>query len=403
MRWYSGRQLFVFSLASAGLAVALVFLFNLVPAKPQPAVLASDPVPLPSAAGTAAHPTAAGSAGFSDDEQNNIAIYQNYNEAVVNISTEVLYQSFFDVYSQEGDIGSGSIIDKRGYILTNNHVVKNASKVYVTLADGTRLNGSVVGVDVENDLAVVKVDPKGRDLKTIALGTSAGLKVGQKVLAIGNPFAYDRTLTTGIVSGLGRPVKNSDTNVVIRNMIQTDASINPGNSGGPLLDSRGAMIGINTMIVTGNGGGGSVGVGFAVPVDTARRVVPELIANGKVRRGWIDAVPVQLFPELVDYGRLPVQSGLLLSKVAPGGNADQAGLSGGRRDKAIRYGRSIIYLGGDVVVGVAGVAVEGIADLYTALEDKKPGDKVRIDYYRGGERRSAELTLSERPASVTLE
>ena len=339
----------------------------------------------------------------TDDEQNNIAIYQACNEAMVNISAEVLVQSFFDVYSQEGDIGSGSIIDKRGYILTNNHVVKNANKVHVTLADGTQLDGTVIGVDVENDLAVVKVDPKGKELKTINLGQSAELRVGQKVLAIGNPFAYDRTLTTGIVSGLGRPVKSNDSNVVIRNMIQTDASINPGNSGGPLLDSRGNMIGINTMIVNANGGAGSVGVGFAVPVDTAKRVVPELIQNGKVRRGWIDIAPVQLFAELVDYDRLPVHAGLLLSKVDPGSNAAQAGLQGGSKNKAVRYGRTIIYLGGDIMVEVGGVAIESIADLYTALEDKKPGDKVKVVYWRGNQRLETQVVLNERPANYNLE
>lgn len=408
MKWYSGRQLFVFCLASAALALGLAFAFNLfagpVNSGDKLAAGSSDQV-LPVVASDNNRPmtTAAGQTGYTDDEQNNITIYQNSNEAVVNISTEVVYQSFFDVYSQEGDIGSGSIIDKRGYILTNNHVVKNASKVYVTLANGARQQGVVVGVDVENDLAVVKIDPQGQDLKIIPLGDSSTLKVGQKVLAIGNPFAYDRTLTTGIVSGLGRPVKNSDSNVIIRNMIQTDASINPGNSGGPLLDSHGNMIGINTMIISGNGGSGSVGVGFAVPVDTARRVVPELIANGKVRRGWIDAVPIQLFPELVNYARLPVSTGLLLSRVDAGSNAAQAGLHGGNRNKGVRYGRTIIYLGGDVIVEVAGLAIDGIADLYTALEDKKPGDRVKVVYYRGNEKLETQVTLIERPASYNLE
>ena len=410
MKWYSGRQLFVFCLASAALALGLAFAFNFFassnPATPADHLtLSTSGQVIPAANALSNRPltTAAGQSGYTDDEQNNITIYQNSNEAVVNISTEVVYQSFFDVYSQEGDIGSGSIIDKRGYILTNNHVVKNASKVYVTLASGERLQGIVVGVDVENDLAVVKIDPQGKDLKTITLGTSSTLKVGQKVLAIGNPFAYDRTLTTGIVSGLGRPVKNSDSNVIIRNMIQTDASINPGNSGGPLLDSHGNMIGINTMIISGNGGSGSVGVGFAVPVDTARRVVPELIANGKVRRGWIDAVPIQLFPELVAYAHLPVANGLLLSRVDDGSNASQAGLHGGNRNKGVRYGRTIIYLGGDVVVEVAGVAIDGIADLYTALEDKKPGDKVKVVFYRGNDRQETQVSLIERPASYNLE
>ncbi len=409
MKWYTGRQLFLFSALSAlvalGLMIAAIKFFPGMLSLPEDRERITESMvqaTFPARVAPVAN-TVSSNINQTDDEQNNIYLYQQYNEAVVNISTEVLVQSFFDVYSQEGDIGSGSIIDKRGYILTNNHVVKNASKVHVTLADGTRLDGIVIGVDVENDLAVVKVDPRGKELKTINLGQSADLKVGQKVLAIGNPFAYDRTLTTGIVSGLGRPVKNSDSNVIIRNMIQTDASINPGNSGGPLLDSKGNMIGINTMIVSGNSGGGSVGVGFAVPVDTAKRVVPELIQNGKVRRGWIDVSPVQVFSELVDYARLPVSSGILLSGVDPGSNAFQAGLQGGSKSKAVRYGRTIIYLGGDIIVEVGGVAIENIADLYTALEDKKPGDKVKVVYWRGKKKQETQVTLSERPANVNLQ
>jgi S1-C subfamily serine protease len=412
MRWYTGRQVILFSCLSAlavlALAAAAWFfvpgLGRLPAADSGAAGREVSATSAPNAVPAVSASTAAATLdGASDEEQNNIAVYEACNEAVVNISTEVLVQSFFDVYSQEGGEGSGSIIDKRGYILTNNHVVKNANKVHVALSDGSRLEGMVIGVDAENDLAVVKVDPAGRELKIIPLGSSAALKVGQKVLAIGSPFGYESTLTTGIVSGLGRPVKSSDTSVVIRNMIQTDASINPGNSGGPLLDSRGNMIGINTMIVSGNGGSGSVGVGFAVPVDTAKRVVPELIQNGKVRRGWIEITPVQVFAELVDYAKLPVRSGLLLSQVAAGSNAAQAGLQGGSKNKAVRYGRSIIYLGGDIITEIGGLPVEGIADLYTALEDKKPGDKVKVTYWRGKQKLETQVTLIERPANYNLE
>ena len=177
-------------------------------------------------------------------------------------------------------------------------------------------------------------------------------------------------------------------------MIQTDASINPGNSGGPLLNARGEMIGINTMIYSPSGG--SVGIGFAVPVDTARRILPDLIRYGEVKRGWIDIVPVQLFPQLVRYADLPVSRGVLVSEVVPGGNAEKAGIEGGSQRRAVRAGRNVIYLGGDVIVEADGMAVASLADLYSALEDNKPGEKVRIKVMRGRSERTIELTLSER-------
>jgi len=333
--------------------------------------------------------------GLSDDELSTIRIYEYRNEAVVNINTEtVAYNWFLEPIPQEGSTGSGSIIDERGYVLTNYHVVEGAFRVYVTLADGERIEGEVIGRDPENDLAVIKFNPSGHRLSTIPMGDSDSLRVGQKVLAIGNPFGLDRTLTTGIVSGLGRPLRARN-DLVIRDMIQTDASINPGNSGGPLLDSRGVMIGINTMIVSPTGG--SVGIGFAVPVNTARRVVPDLIEYGMVRRGWIDIVPRQLFPRLVAYADLPVEAGLLVSELVPGGNAAAAGLRGGDRNRAVRYGRTVIYLGGDIIVAVDGTPVASIANLYEALEDNLPGETVTVEYIRGRRRHQAEIVLSERP------
>ncbi|MFQ3621291.1 MAG: trypsin-like peptidase domain-containing protein [Spirochaetales bacterium] len=332
---------------------------------------------------------------YTEEEQVNIRVYEMRNEGVVNITTEVLaFNWFLEPVPREGSTGSGSIIDPRGYVLTNNHVVEKAYKVQITLADGTQVEGEVVGSDPENDLAVIKFDPKGKSLTTIPMGSSNNLKVGQRVLAIGNPFAFDRTLTTGIISGLGRPIR-TDKGLVIRNMIQTDASINPGNSGGPLLDTQGNMVGINTMIYSPSGG--SVGIGFAVPVDTAKRVVPEIIRYGKVVRGWIDIVPIQIFPALVEYAKLPVQKGLLVSRTIPGGNAEKAGIRGGSRSEAVRYGRSIIYLGGDIIVEVGGTKIETIADLYVALEDKKPGETIPVVVYRGRSTREFKVTLSERP------
>lgn len=330
---------------------------------------------------------------YTEDERENIEVYERLNEAVVNITTEIVAINWFlEPVPQDGGSGSGSIIDTRGYVLTNNHVIENAYKIFINLADGSQFEGKVIGTDPENDLAVLKFDPpRGMQLKTIPFGDSGTLKVGQKVLAIGNPFALERTLTVGIVSGLGRPIQTSRNNI-IRDMIQTDASINPGNSGGPLLDTQGRMIGINTMIYSPSGG--SVGIGFAVPVNTAKRVVSELIQYGKVRRGWIDATLVQLFPALVSYARLPVSSGLLVSQTRKGGFAERAGIRQGT--EPVRYGNSVIYLGGDIITMVDGIKINRLADLYSALEDNKPGDKVSVEVNRNGKTIALTVTLADR-------
>lgn len=337
--------------------------------------------------------------GYSEDEKNNIRVYERLNRAVVNISTKVVGLNWFlEPVPREGGSGSGSIIDERGYVLTNRHVVENAYEVLITLHNGRQFKGEVIGTDNENDLAVVEFDPEDMEVITIPMGTSAGLRVGQKVLAIGNPFGYDRTLTTGIVSGVGRPVR-TDTSLIIRDMIQTDASINPGNSGGPLINSQGEMIGINTMIFSPSGG--SVGIGFAVSVDTAKRVVPDLIEYGTVKRGWIDAVMVQLFPELVRYAELPVSDGLLVSRVIDGGNADREGIRGG--NQPVRYGRSTIYIGGDVITEVDGLEIRSWSDLYNALEDNKPGETVEVVVLRGRSTKSFRVELSVRSERYELE
>ena len=292
---------------------------------------------------------------------------------------------------QDGTSGSGSIIDTAGYVLTNNHVIENAIKVYINLADGTQIEGTVVGTDPENDLAVLKfAPPRGVELRTVPFGDSSNLKVGQRVLAIGNPFGFERTLTVGIVSGIGRPIRSS--RYIIKNMIQTDASINPGNSGGPLLDAHGRMIGINTMIYSPSGG--SVGIGLAIPVNTAKRVVAELLQYGKVRRGWIDATMIQLFPALVNYAKLPVEKGLLVSRVQRGGLAEKAGIKQGT--EAARYGSQTIYLGGDVITKVNSVRIESLADLYSSLEEKKPGDSVEVELLRAGKTITLSVPLVDR-------
>ena len=338
---------------------------------------------------------------YTESEKENIGIYEALNKAVVNITTEKLSLNWFlEPVPTDGGTGSGSIIDKRGYVLTNYHVVKDSYKLFINLYDGSQFEGEIIGHDSENDLAVVKFNPDGFDLTTISFGNSSNLKVGQKVLAIGNPFGYDRTLTTGIVSGLSRPVRTSR-NLVIQGMIQTDASINPGNSGGPLLDSKGRMIGINTMIYTPSGG--SVGIGFAVPVDTARRVVPDLIRYGHVNRGWIDIYPVQLEPNIVRYGKLSVSNGILVSKLEKGSNAAVAGIRGGNPDKPVQYGRSIIYFGGDIIVNIDGLEVNTLEDLFSALEDNKPGEAVEVKLIRGKKNITTTVILTDRPEELLAE
>lgn len=327
-------------------------------------------------------PVSAGSTNYTQDEVQNIGVYAACNEAVVNINTKVTsYDWFLEPYVQDGGSGSGSIIDKRGYILTNVHVIQGATKIYVSLFDGTQYEAEVTGQDLDSDLAVIKfTPPEGMELKTISFGDSTALKVGQKVIAIGNPFGMERTMTTGIVSGLGRPIQNSN-NRIIRNMIQTDASINPGNSGGPLLDTNGRMIGINTMIMSSSGS--SSGVGFAVPSETAVRVVADLIKYGKVNRGTIAARLVQNSRRIASYAGLDIASGMLVSEVTKGGNAEAAGLKGGT--EAAYYGNrsSVIYLGGDIITKIDDVDVKTLADYYSALESKRPGDLVTVLVRRG--------------------
>ena len=323
---------------------------------------------------------------YTQDEQQNISVYEKCNEAVVNITTQVMGVNWFlEPVVQDGGSGSGSIIDKRGYVVTNVHVISNASKINISLADGSSYEGTVIGKDVESDIAVIKFDPPDNiQLKTIDFGDSEKLKVGQKVIAIGNPFALERTMTTGIISGLGRPIQES-TNVIIRNMIQTDAAINPGNSGGPLLDTRGKMVGINTMIISNSGS--SAGVGFAVPVSTARRVVEDLIKYKKVRRGVLKIKPVQMTSSIARYAGLKINYGILVSQVERGSGADSAGILGGTEQVQYgsRFNPTTIYLGGDIITQIDNISVRTYADYTSALEAKRPGDAVTITVYRNGE------------------
>jgi len=413
MRLYSRGQVILFSLLSA--MIMLLFVLGLgllgfpgISSRQDPASAAEPTRPLSVAAeaffeevfttGSPLQRNVNDLVAFTEDERNNISIYEQLNAGVVNITTEtVAINWFLEPVPQVGASGSGSIINSRGYVLTNNHVIQNANKVFINLSDGSQFEGTVIGTDPENDIAVLKFDPSpGMELRVIPFGSSDNLRVGQKVLAIGNPFALERTLTVGIVSGLGRPIQTSALNI-IRNMIQTDASINPGNSGGPLLNTQGQMIGINTMIYSPSGG--SVGIGFAVPIDTAKRVVAEIIEFGRVRRGWIDATVVQLFPALVRHANLPVDSGLLVSRTRRGGLAERAGLRQG--SDPVQYGRNVIYLGGDIITAVNGIRTNNLAALYSALEDNRPGDTVRVEIIRSGRPHALDIVLSDREEVLT--
>jgi S1-C subfamily serine protease len=332
---------------------------------------------------------------YTADERQNITVYENCNKSVVHITSTVDVQvtSFMDVLPAQGT-GSGIILSSEGYILTNAHVVEKAASLKVSLYDQSSYTAKLIGVDSEDDLAVIKISvDKDTSLIPITLGTSEDLKIGQKVIAIGNPFGYDRTMTVGVVSGLNRPVKTSEGKVIM-DAIQTDASINPGNSGGPLLNSRGEVIGINSSVYSSNGS--SQGINFAIPVDTAVSIIPDLIKLGRVSRGWLDIIPVQLTPQLSAYAKLSVDTGILVSQTVTGGLAESAGLKGGIQ--MVQYGSSVIYLGGDVIRAINGKPVNDLNDLYLSLLDTHSGDKVKVLVNRKGEEKTLVVQLVERSA-----
>jgi S1-C subfamily serine protease len=329
---------------------------------------------------------------LTEDENNNVIIYQKASSSVVNVISTVITRDFFlNAIPREGS-GSGSIIDARGHVVTNNHVIRDAKKLEVTLADGSKWPARLVGTDPDNDLAVIKIDAPGDKLKPLPMGDSQRLQVGQKVLAIGNPFGLGLTLTTGIISSLGRNIR-SEVGTMIEDLIQTDASINPGNSGGPLLNSQGEIIGINTAIISPTGA--SVGIGFAIPVNTAKRIVPQLISKGYVSYPWAGASVQPLFPELARFLKLKVERGAMVIDVTPGGPADKAGLRGG--DRQIQARNLQLIVGGDVITQVDQHEVKDADDLIKYIRERKPGDAVTLKVLRGGQFKNVKITLQERP------
>src|SRR2546421_11779862 len=324
--------------------------------------------------------------GLATDEQNNIEVYKAISPGVVNISSTTLVRGFFGlmVEPEEGTC-SGSIIDDQGDIVTNYHCIESVQKLTVSLGGGKKYSAKLVGGDPDTDLAVIRLIEKPREpLTLVPLGDSDKLSVGQKVLAIGNPFGLDRTLTTGVISGLQRPIRARN-NRPIEGAIQTDASINPGNSGGPLLDSHGRMIGINSQILSPSGA--SAGVGFAVPVSIAKRIVPQLIRNGVVNRPTMDLNPrdVETLRDQVD---LPVRDGVMIWQIARGGAAATAGLRGVTQDE-----NGDIALG-DIIVSLDGEKVGNSDDLYRLLEKHQVGQTVRVEIVRNGRRLTVPVRLS---------
>lgn len=328
---------------------------------------------------------------LSQEETANIKVYENLGPGVVNIiNTTVSYDFFLNPVPEKGT-GSGSVIDKKGYILTNNHVVEGAQKLEVTLFDGSKWKARVVGTDPSNDLAVIKIDAPSDRLKPIPFGDSGSLKVGQKVLAIGNPFGLERTLTVGIVSSLGRTLRAANGRLM-RGIIQTDAAINPGNSGGPLLDSDGKMVGVNSAIISPVGA--SVGIGFAVPVNTVKKVVPQLIEKGYASRPWLGIMGQDISPELAKLLKLP-SSGILIAEVIKKSPADKAGIRGGK--KVIQIGNLEVITGGDMIVAINGKDLKTMDELVEDIEQRAIGQSINITLLRGGKRVPVSVYLTEMP------
>lgn len=325
---------------------------------------------------------------FDAEEQNNIAVYKKALPSVVNItSTAVAFNFFLGPVPQQGQ-GSGFVIDKQGHILTNNHVIDNAQRVEVTLSDQHKYKAQVVCVDKGHDLALLQINAP--NLVPATLSDSSGLVVGQKVYAIGNPFGLNGTMTRGIISSI-RSISGAE-GAPIDNAIQTDAAINPGNSGGPLLNSRGEVIGVTTMIAS-NGADQSSGVGFAIPINTAKAVLDDFAKYGRVRRPTLDVVTLPIGPDLADELGLAADYGVLIQRTLPGGAAERAGLRGGNQKAYL--GNTPVNLGGDLIVAIDGRTIASPQDISNVMNSHHSGDTVRVTVYRGRKRLDADVMLSE--------
>src|SRR5688500_10408275 len=375
----SARQLIIIALVSGLFAVAAFAIFErVVVQRLQPSGIAF----------TEEAPAGITNPAVAPDEQNNIEVYRKLSPGVVNVHSTSYARDFFGYVEPRQGSGSGSVIDQQGHILTNHHVIEGASKVAVSFGGQKNYAATVVGRDPDTDLAVIKLVEMPREgLTVIPLGDSDRLEVGQKVLAIGNPFGLDRTLTTGVISGLQRPIRARNDRP-IEGAIQTDASINPGNSGGPLLDSHGRMIGINSQILSPSGA--SAGVGFAVPVSIAKRVVPQLLKNGQVLRPKL-GITTRNVEALKNQVELPVSDGVLIWQVAAGGAAAGAGLRGLTQTE-----NGDVELG-DIIVAVNKEKVANADDLFRVLDKQQVGAVVPVDIVRNGRKMTVPVRLTEGP------
>ena len=376
--WFELGLLVVSGLACSfsGLATRLSTTEPEVPSVEQtPVVIVLTPTPLP--------PDIAVQADV--EEQLVIDVYAQVSPSVVCITAPDEFGSC---------IGSGFIFDRQGYIITNNHVATAALELLVNLADDRTVPAELVGADPGSDLAVIKIDVLPEELTVAQLGESSTLQVGQRAIAIGNPFGLERTVTTGVISSLERTLSRDDSDFQIAEVIQTDAAINPGNSGGPLLDSHGRVIGVNTAIRSLTGV--NSGVGFAIPVDIVSRVVPELIAHGRYRHAWIGISGRTISQEMIEAMELPVETGVLLFTVEPDSPAEKAELNGGVR--VVNVSGIPMQAGGDIVVAINGVVVRNFDDLINFLASQtNVGDRVTLTIVREGEELTVDVILEERP------
>ncbi|MBR1939021.1 MAG: trypsin-like peptidase domain-containing protein [Spirochaetales bacterium] len=311
---------------------------------------------------------------YSADELQNMTVYENSKKSVV----EVI--SLSGLYDRSS--GCGVIISSDGYCITNGHVIGTGDSFTCLMEDGSAVSATLVGVDKMTDIAVIKLEKRDEKYIPLSFALDNELKVGQKVIAIGSPFGWSWSQSIGNISGLGRLVTSSG-GIPLANMIQTDAAVNPGNSGGPLLDGHGRIVGLNTAIYTTTGT--AQGISFAIPIDTVMTVATDLIRKGKVNRGWLDILSVEMNPIIADYMGVPTNTrGILISQVVPSGEADKGGLRGG--NNRVQYGNSEIYLGGDIITKIGSTVIEDINDYYTALLSTKAGDKFDIEVLRNGQK-----------------
>ena len=333
-------------------------------------------------------PTVAKSAGLLPDEQNNIEIYRTAHLATVNITSTVYHRTLFMEAVPSRDFGSGFIISQDGRILTNNHVIADSNRIEVTLSDQTRYRATLLNRDPINDLALIQITPK-KKLPIVHLGDSDALQVGQKVLAIGNPFGLEGTLTTGVVSSLGRTIRGEN-DQELEGLVQTDAAINPGNSGGPLLDSQGNVLGINTAILGQNG---NIGIGFAMPINRAKAMLDDFQAGRKPPRLGVNVVYIA--GDYADALELPTQGGLLVQTVERDSPADKAGLRGGKQE--VQIGNAQLTVGGDLIMSIDGKPVDRGDAITRTLARKRSGESIELTVFRGGRTMNLRIKLGDTP------